>query len=125
MIGDLSSQDFRHRTDGGIGSPFANYVVSDLGAYGYSGADKVVILGAAPMVQLTAGTDAYVRVAAENYLGQVVTSDTSAITLRQTTENAVSGIATFDIGAYQMGEWTEFQALDGWLTTDRERGIAA
>jgi subtilase family serine protease len=124
MIADLSSQDFRQRTGGGMGSPVANYVVSDLGAYGYSGADKVVILGASPMVQLPAGTDAYVRVAVENYLGQVVTTDTSSITLRGMTENAVNGVATFDIGAYAPGTWTEFQAIDGWLTTDRERGIA-
>jgi subtilase family serine protease len=129
MVADLSSQDFHQRTDGGMGSPVANYVVSDLGAYGYSGADKVVILGATPDVQLPSGKDAYLRVAVENSLGQVVTTDTSAITLGSNpqtgvTKNAVNGIATFDIGTYQAGTSDEWQVLDGWLTTDRKLGIA-
>jgi hypothetical protein len=128
MIASLSSQDFHTRTDGGMGSPLANYLVSDLGAYGFSGADKVVIEGADPVIALQAGVNTRVTVAVENYLGQVVTTDDSAITLgsrytNPVTEKAVNGVAVFYIGS-PPGGLDMFQALDGWLTTDRERGIA-
>ena len=121
-LSELPAQDFHHVAGGGMGAPIGNYVVSDLGAYDTSGADKLVFLNRPSSI--TVGVPTTIQVAVENADGQIVTSDNSQVTLWMmggivlSQANAVHGIATFTVTFTHPLGFTFLQARDGWLTID-------